>query len=97
METTITAEQWVWVVVQNPGGNEQFLGQEDQTRGESFIPAFLEKEEAQAGLELLSRDPSLTYEVQAIRFDDLCGRAAQNDFRVFMMTGKGEILEKITP
>ena len=46
----IKDDQWVWVVIQNPGGNEQFLGQKDEDKGISFIPTFLEKEEAEQGL-----------------------------------------------
>jgi len=37
---------WVWVVIQDPGGNEQLLGQHDEENDISFIPTFLEKDEA---------------------------------------------------
>ena len=29
-------EKWVWVIVQDPEGNEQFLGQVDESEGISF-------------------------------------------------------------
>ena len=37
---------WVWAIVQDPEGNEQFLGQHDEKNNVSFVPFFLEKEEA---------------------------------------------------
>jgi len=48
MSKLIEKDQWVWVVIQDPGGVEQFLGQQDAKNDETFIPVFLEKEEAQA-------------------------------------------------
>ena len=47
MKSVRGEDQWVWVVVQDPGGKEQFLGQQDQQENISFIPAFHTKEEAQ--------------------------------------------------
>ena len=44
MSKTIQEDQWVWVVVQDPEGNEQFLGQRDETEDISFIPTFLKKD-----------------------------------------------------
>ena len=49
-------DQWVWVLVQNPGGNEQIVGQKDEQSGISFIPTFLEKEDAQRCYHFLSRE-----------------------------------------
>ncbi|MBW1937116.1 MAG: hypothetical protein JRI84_16550 [Deltaproteobacteria bacterium] len=45
----VEADKWVWVVVLNPGKKEQFLGQHDRGKNVSYIPAFLEKEEAVRG------------------------------------------------
>ena len=95
MSTRIKTDQWVWVVIQDPGADEQFLGQHDPERNVSFIPLFLDKEEAEQGLGVLSRDRSRKYEVQAIRFDDLSERAAENGFLLFVLNGKGDVLEKI--
>ncbi|MCD6297174.1 MAG: hypothetical protein J7M30_08465 [Deltaproteobacteria bacterium] len=91
----IKDDQWVWVVIQNPGGNEQFLGQKDEDKGISFIPTFLEKEEAEQGLTLMAREAGRKYEVHAILFDDLSQRAAENGFALFLLNGKGKVLEKI--
>jgi len=90
----VQADQWVWVVIQDPGENEEFLGQHDHERDENFIPAFLEKEAAQDGLKYLATEKGHKYEVQAIRFDDLCRRADENGFLVFVLNETGEVLEK---
>ncbi len=95
MSNQIKEDQWVWVVIQDPGANESFLGQEDQEKGVSFIPAFLEKEEAQEGMALLKRDKTRKYEVQAIQFHDLKDRAKENGFAVFVLSASGDVLQKV--
>ncbi|MEE4351490.1 MAG: hypothetical protein V2J25_01340 [Desulfatiglans sp.] len=95
MNTEIKRDQWVWVVVQDPGEQEQFVGQYDEGMDESFIPLFLEKEEAQFGLNVLSREKGHKYEVQAILYEDLAGIASDKGFRIFVLNGEGEILDKI--
>jgi len=88
-------DQWVWVVIQDPGEKEQFLGQHDHETDESFIPAFLSKEVAQDGLKNLLTERGYHYEAQAIRFDDLSERAAKNGFMVFILDESGRILERV--
>ena len=95
MKMDIKEDTWVWVVVQDPGGNEMFLGQHDGVNDISFIPAFGEKAEAQACLELLVRDEGMKYEVQAIRYGPLARYAAENGFMVFILNGNGEVLQKM--
>ncbi len=43
MKNELKPDTWIWVVVQNPGANEEFLGQAYEDQHESFIPAFFEK------------------------------------------------------
>jgi len=88
---------WVWVVVQDPEGNEQFLGQHDEKGGVSFIPVFGEKEDAQAALHGLARDEGLKYQPQAILYKELVNHAAASGFQLFVLNGQGQILEKIDP
>ena len=90
-------DQWVWIVVQDPGGDEKFLGQHDQERDVSFIPAFPEKEEAEKGLGSLHKEAGHKYEIQAIQVDDLCRRAAESGFVIFFINAEGKVLEKIDP
>jgi len=97
MSTVIQADTWVWVVVQDPGGDEQFLGQHDDKNDISYIPMFLEKEDALECLNLLKRDEKKKYEVQAIQYDQLTPDAAKHGFMLFLLNHAGEILEKIKP
>ncbi len=95
MSKLIEKDQWVWIVIQDPGGVEQFLGQQDAKNDETFIPVFLKKEEAHQGLSFLVREKGLKYEVQAILYEDLSQRAGEYDFMLFVLNGAGEVLEKI--
>jgi len=47
MTDKLKDDTWMWVIVQDPSGNEQFLGQHDDEKDVSFIPAFDEKDIAQ--------------------------------------------------
>jgi len=93
----IQNDQWVWVVVQDPGGNEQFLGQQDDIKGISFIPVWLEKDAALAGMKLLARDQGVKYEVQAIQYETLAPKAAEAGYSLFVLDASGKVLEQITP
>ena len=95
MNISIKADQWVWVIVQEPGANEQFLGQMDDTSGISYIPAFLEKEVAQQCFYQLARDQNRKYEVQAILYEDLAAQAAENGFQIFILDENGGMLKRI--
>lgn len=97
MEKPEKESPWVWVVVQDPGRNEQFLGQHYPEDDISFIPAFRQKEDALLCLNSLTRDKSLQYQPQAIRLNQLADSAGANGFMIFMLDGNGRILEKISP
>ena len=71
MGSVIQGNPWVWVVVLDPGKNEQFLGQHDQEDDISFIPVFLDKEEALQALDRLAREEGHRYEVQGIQYEEL--------------------------
>lgn len=93
----VEADRWVWVVVLNPGKKEQFLGQHDHEKDVSYIPAFLEKEEATRGAQHLVVDEGLGYEVQAIQYEELARHAGRNGFQVFILDSSGRVLEKNEP
>ncbi len=97
MQNIKDEDQWVWVVVQDPGGNEQFLGQHDEQEDISFIPVFADKEAAQQGLLSLTRQPGHKYEVQAILREELLKDAAAGGFMIFLLSETGDILKKIKP
>ena len=94
MGKLIQGNPWVWVIVQNPGANEEFLGQHDHEKNISFIPAFLDKEAATKGLKHLARNEALKYEVQAIQYEHLAEQAAENGFVLFILNEQGKVLEK---
>lgn len=97
MDKEIKSDTWIWVVVQNPGADEQFLGQLDEENNESFIPAFYDKEDAQQCLIQMKTEKTYKYEVQAICFDELAKDAVNNNFMIFMLTGDGKIIKKLAP
>ena len=97
MKSKLTPDSWIWVVVQNPGSDEQFLGQHDRDQDISFIPAFFDKEDAQQCLIHMATRKEDKYEVQAALFGELTKDASRNGFMIFMLNADGKILEKIKP
>ena len=97
MNQNIKPDEWVWIVVQNPGGNEQILGQFEPEKEISFIPTFKTKEDAQNGFLQIQREGGLKYEIQAILFEDLTKYASDNRFIIFILNAVGKILERIDP
>lgn len=95
MQLDIRKDTWLWVVVQDPGGTEMFLGQHDEGNDVSFIPAFLEKNEAQAALGQLVREEGKKVEVQAIQYGLLDRYASENGFVIFILNARGEVLRKM--
>ena len=96
MSKLIKADQWVWVIVQDPGKDEKFLGQFDEEKDISFIPTFLKKEDAQKGLSRLKTDWDCVYEPQAVLYEELLAHSTKHGFILFILNGRGEILEKIS-
>lgn len=90
-------DTWVRVVVQDPGGNEQYLGQHEEESGVFFIPVFKEKEDALMCMNLMKRDKSKKYEVQAVIYSDLEQQAAKNGFMLYLLDGEGRVLDRINP
>jgi len=97
MKKELKPDTWVWVIVQNPGPQEQFLGQEYQDQNVSFIPAFFKKEDAQQCLVQMTTQKGDKYEAQAVLYNELVKTAAKHEFMIFILNSDGEILEKIRP
>jgi hypothetical protein len=87
----------VWVVVQDPEGGEQLLGQYDDALDMTFIPFYLEKEEALEGMTVLARDQARKYEPQAMLYSHLAEHASQNGMKLHLMDRSGRVLEILTP
>lgn len=97
MKKELKPDTWVWVIVQNPGPQEQFLGQEYQDQNVSFIPAFFKKEDAQQCLVQMTTQKGDKYEAQAVLYNELVKTAVKHEFMIFILNSDGEILEKIKP
>lgn len=90
-------DQWVHVVVQNPGTLEEALmGYNTEKIPESFIPAFSTREEAQACFLIMPKDiMNQKYEIHAMLKDDLMDQAQKNAFKVFLMDDKSRIKQEL--
>ena len=97
MNNKIDATTWVYVLIQNPGGNEQIVGQHDKESDTSFIPAFLGKEAAEQGVIFMPREKGHKYEIQAIIYEDLDRFAVENQFLIFILDEDGKVKEKLAP
>jgi hypothetical protein len=89
--------RWIWAVVQDPGGKEQFLGQRDPEKGIAFIPAFLEKALAYQCLNQLARDKTLKYEPQAVLFEEIRNHAHGNAMALLILDGEGNLVDGFYP
>ena len=87
---------WVWAIVQDPEGDEQFLGQHDENNNVSFVPFFLQKEEAEQCISGLIKKPGHKYEIQAFLFEELKLFCAKEKAMLFLLNCAGEILNKIS-
>ena len=97
MTKSISATSWVYVLVQNPGGDEQIVGQRDTESDIAFIPVFLDKDSAMQGVLHMVKEKGKRYEVQAIIFEDLAGYAARGGFVLTVLDGEGQVIEKMAP
>ena len=97
MTETITATSWVYVLVQNPGGNEHIVGQHDGQNDISYIPIFMNKDSAMQGILHMAKEKGQKYEIQAIIYEDLERFAAKGGFIVFVVDDEGNVIEKRVP
>jgi hypothetical protein len=95
MTISITATTWVYVLVQNPGGDEQIVGQRDLENDITFIPMFLDKDSAMQGVVHMVKEQGKKFEVQAIIYEDLAGYAAQGGFILMVLDGRGQVIDKL--
>jgi len=97
MPSKINDNTWVYVVVKDPGTQEQFLGQHEPEADISYIPIFLEKEQAMQGLFQLQVEKGTRCEIQAIIYSDIAQAAGKNGFLLYLLDESGKVLEKIAP
>jgi hypothetical protein len=94
MSKLVKDDSWVWVVIQDPEGDAKVLGQHDAENDISFIPTFLEKEEALKCYNSLVLEKGKKHEVEAVLYEELRRDSSENGFLIFILNGSGEILEK---
>lgn len=92
MSMEIDDSRWVFVMVQNPGANEEIIGQMDEEKNINFIPTFLTKEAAQQAVLFMPKEKGKKIEIQAIIFEDLSRYATENHFLIFILDEDGKIL-----
>ena len=97
MTKSISATSWVYVLVQNPGGDEQIVGQRDAENDIAFIPMFLDKDSAMQGVVHLVKEQGKKLEIQAIIYEDLVGYAARGEFILMVLDGQGQVIDKLIP
>ena len=93
MALSLKPDAWVYVVVMNPGGHEQYVGMADSD-GTSFIPAFLTKDDAQCCLPDMPREKRKKYEIHAVLYQELEKDASASGFQIYLLDDQGRILEK---
>ena len=97
MTRELKATSWVYVLVQNPGGEEQIVGQRDSENGVAFVPLFLDKDTAMQGVVHMTKEKGRKFEIQAIIYEDLASYAAKGGFLLFVLDAEGRIVDKRIP
>ena len=90
-----TNTNWYYIIIQDPGtATEQFVGFRDPKTQEKFLPAFKTKEQARECFTLMPKDLfNGNYDTQAVIEDDLLSTAWDAGHRVYLLDGKGTILD----
>ncbi|MEJ2660164.1 MAG: hypothetical protein P8Z73_05525 [Desulfobacteraceae bacterium] len=97
MTQKISPTTWVYVLVQNPGGDEQIIGQQDTKNDITFIPMFLDKDSAMQGVVHMVKEQGRKFEIQAIIYEDLAGYAARAGSIMMVLDGRGQVIDKHIP
>ncbi len=97
MSKLVAQDDWVWIVVQYTPEGEQMVGQQLAGEEESFIPAFLKKEEAENNYKKLALTEGTHYEVQAMEYKELVRVTSASGFLIYILDEEGRILEKNRP
>ena len=97
MSKLIQGDPWVWVIVQNNGAAEQFVGLHDIEGRTDYIPCFLSRDHAMQCFINLPRERGMKFEAQAVLYTELVLDSAAGGFMIYVLNGEGEILEKNNP
>lgn len=97
MKNTEEKTDWIWVVVENTGQNEHFVGLEDKNGDMPYIPVFSSKEDAIACLIHMPTVRGNKYEAQAVMLEDLKKDAEAGGFKILLADGEGKIIADMSP
>ena len=97
MTEALPLSTWVYVLVKDPGADEQLVGQHDPENDISFIPAFRNKEAGMQGIIHMVKEKGHKYEVQAVMLEELLRDASKGNFFVFVLDDEGVIEKKFAP
>ncbi len=89
-------EDYVWVIVESVGQEDNFVGLNDIQSGETFIPVTAEREQ---GLMLVGRLPAgpqgATRQVEAIHKARLMEMAGAEGFAIYLVDQEGRMLKRL--
>jgi hypothetical protein len=89
---------YVWVIVESAGQEDNFVGLNDTQSGETFIPVTAERDQA---LMLVGRLPSgpagATRQVEAIHNARLLEMAGAEGFAIYLVDEQGRMLRRLDP
>ena len=94
MEPKIDPKEYVWVVVDITGAEENFVGLTNDA-GEQFIPVCASKDQAEALLAQIPAEGDRKRQAEAIHKDQLLKEAAENGFDVFLVDQNGTLLGRL--
>ena len=95
MTNQFNKNSWVYVIVQHPESLPSIFGLHNEEDDISYIPFFKTRDDADDYFDDLVLKKRREYQVEAMLFEELISDAKSNGFSVFLMNGKGEILENI--
>ncbi|MBF0101826.1 MAG: hypothetical protein HQK77_13055 [Desulfobacterales bacterium] len=95
MDDQYWRNEWVYVLVQNPGNREQYVGIWDDQQQSNYIPCFLEKDHAENAITVLPLDKQQIYEAQAVRVDMLSQDTSSQGFIMALLDAHGHLLNII--
>lgn len=87
--------EWLWIVMEKDGNVENLFGQYDEEFEAFFIPAFYDREDGRACLNLMQKIPGRSYEIQAMRAAEVTKTAQAHAYRLFVLDGTGRVLKTV--
>ena len=94
MEPKVDPKDYVWVVVDITGAEENFVGLSNDA-GEQFIPVCASKEQAEALMAKIPGGEERKRQVEAIHKTQILKEASENSFEVFLVDQSGALLGRL--